>query len=141
MNSVNITGRLAASPELRTTGSGLSVCSFTLAVPRPRNHEQVDWIPCTAWRQSAEYLCKYGAKGMRVEVSGYLNSRQYTDRDDNRRTAYEVVSDSLSLLERRENAGEVSTTDPNPFAAQTGAEGVERDIAAAAAIGDDDLPF
>ena len=101
MNAVNITGRLAATPELKSTQNGKSVCNFRLAVSRPRVKDTTDWIPCTAWNQSAEFLSKYAEKGNRVGVSGILASRDYEDRDGNKRTAYEVLCDSVELLESR----------------------------------------
>ena len=57
MNSINLVGRLTADPELKTTQSGISVCTFSLAVNRPRVKDTTDFINCVAWRQSAEYLC------------------------------------------------------------------------------------
>ena len=97
MNSCNFIGRLTADPELKTTQSGLSVCIFTLAVKRPKAKETTDFINFVAWRQSAEYLCKYGSKGNLVGVSGTLTSRQYEDGNGNKRTAFEVVADGLVL--------------------------------------------
>ena len=101
MNTVNITGRLAAQPELKTTSNGKSVCSFRLAVSRPKVKDKTDWIPCTAWNQSAEFLGKYASKGSRIGVSGVLTSREYEDKEGNRRTMYEVLCDSVELLDSR----------------------------------------
>jgi single-strand DNA-binding protein len=104
MNSCNLTGRLTADPTLKSTQNGVSVCSFTLAVKRPRVKDTTDFINCTAWRASAEYLCSYGRKGAMVEVTGALTSRKYEDNDGNQRTAFEVVADNLGVLESRSNA-------------------------------------
>ena len=101
MNSCNFTGRLTSDPELKTTSSGLSVCSFTLAVKRPHIKDTTDFINFVAWRQSAEYLSKYGHKGAMVEVSGTLTSRKFEDKSGNNRVAFEVVADALSLIESR----------------------------------------
>lgn len=97
MNSINLVGRLTADPELKTTNSGKSVCSFTLAVSRPRVKDTTDFINVVAWNQSAEYLANYGHKGSLVAVTGVLTSRKYDDKDGNHRTAFEVVCDSVSL--------------------------------------------
>mgnify|MGYP003301464622 CR=1 FL=1 len=63
MNTVSLTGRLGAEPELKTTQSGISVLSFRLAVRRPRVKDTTDWIPCVAWRHTAEFIAKYARKG------------------------------------------------------------------------------
>lgn len=98
MNNISLSGRLTADPEQKTTQNGISVCSFTLAVKRPHVKDVTDFINCTAWRQSAEYLCKYGRKGDLVELAGSLQSRNYEDKSGNKRTAFDVVADFLSLI-------------------------------------------
>lgn len=98
MNSINLVGRVAQDLELKTTQSGISVCSFTVAVDRPKVKDVTDFINCVAWRQSAEYLCKYGVKGSMVAISGSLQARKYEDKNGNKRTAFEVVADSLNLI-------------------------------------------
>lgn len=99
MNTISLTGRLGAEPELKTTQSGISVLSFRLAVRRPRVKDTTDWIPCVAWRHTAEFIAKYTRKGDRIEITGVLTSREYEDRDGNRRTVYEVLCESVGLLE------------------------------------------
>ena len=100
MNSICLLGRLTADPELRTTQTGISVTNFTVAVDRsytPKGQEkQADFIPAQAWRHTAEFLCKYFRKGQRIALTGSLQTRSYTDRDGNKRTAYEVVADRKS---------------------------------------------
>ncbi len=98
MNKHCSTGRLVADPELKTTQSGVSVCSFKLAVKRPNVKDTTDFLNYVAWQQSAEYLCKYGKKGDIVEVTGVLTSRNYEDSNGNKRTAYEVRVDELKLI-------------------------------------------
>ena len=90
MNNITMTGRLTATPELKTTQSGIAVCSFTLAVKRPRTKDETDFIPCNAWRQSAEFLCNYGTKGSMVGVTGSLTSRKWQDKDGNNRISWEI---------------------------------------------------
>lgn len=104
MNSCNFTGRLTADPELKKTSNDKSVCSFTLAVKRPRVKDTTDFINFVAWNQSAEYLANYGRKGMLVEASGTLTSRNYEDKNGNKKTAFEVLVDSLGLLESHSNS-------------------------------------
>jgi single-strand DNA-binding protein len=114
MNSINLVGRLTTDPELKQTQSGKSVCSFTLAVSRPRVKDTTDFINVVAWNQSAEYLTNYGRKGNLVAVTGVLTSRKYDDKDGNHRTAFEVVCDSVSLCESRDKGqGGVSVTQTN----------------------------
>ena len=137
MNSCNFTGRLTSDPELKTTSSGLSVCSFTLAVKRPRIKDTTDFINFVAWRQSAEYLSKYGHKGAMVEVSGTLTSRKFEDKSGNNRIAFEVVADSLGLIESHSSSGQanVSNTSENANSIDIEADFVE------ISGSDEDLPF
>lgn len=103
MNSICLLGRLTADPELRTTQTGISVTNFTVAVDRsytPKGQEkQADFIPAQAWRHTAEFLCKYFRKGQRIALTGSLQTRSYTDRDGNKRTAYEVVAEHVFFAE------------------------------------------
>lgn len=135
MNQINITGRLAAQPELKTTPNGKSVLSFTLAVNRPRVKDTTDWIPCVAWNQSAEYLSKYAGKGSRIGVSGTLTSRSYEDKEGNKRTVYEVLCDSVEILESRATTSpsEAPKTAENKAESFAGMEGIE--------MTDEELPF
>ena len=101
LNVVAIMGRLVADPELRTTQSGNSVCSFRIACDRnytaPGQERQADFIDVVAWRQAAEFVCKYFQKGSMVAVNGALQSRQYKDKNGNNRTAVEVVAEHISF--------------------------------------------
>lgn len=139
MNSCNFIGRLVSEPELKTTQSGLSVCSFTLAVKRPKVKDTTDFLNFVAWRQSAEYLCKYGSKGNLVGVSGTLTSRSYEDKNGNKRTAFEIVADTVELLSNGNSdapketpAGNDNSSNP-PYSAQG--------VAFEEMTGDDELPF
>ena len=77
MNKVILMGRLTADPELRTTGTGVSVCNFKLAVNRRFVREKTDFIRCIAWRQTAEFICKYFTKGSMIAVAGSLQTDSY----------------------------------------------------------------
>ena len=111
-NNITLTGRLTSNPELKTTPNGISVCSFTLAVKRPRVKDETDFIDCVVWRQGAEYLAKYGAKGNMVEATGALTTRKWQDKNGNTRVNYEVTCDTVGLLESR-SSGEAGNNTAN----------------------------
>lgn len=150
LNVVAIMGRLVADPELKTTPAGINVCTFRIACDRSfaqqGQQRQADFIDVVAWRHNADFLCKHFAKGGMVAVQGRLQTRQYQDRNGNKRTAVEVVADSLSF------AG--SSKKPGGQAVDEGGEAPPsdyRDPAPAYSQGDtddfaviddnDDLPF
>lgn len=110
MNNVNLVGRLCAEPELRRTGDGTAVCSFSLAVKRPMVKDATDFPECASWRQSAEFLAKYGHKGDIVAVSGTLQSRKWTDKEGKQKTSWEVVATSVELLSSRRKNEESGNT-------------------------------
>ena len=96
LNHITIMGRLTRDPELRRTGSGVAVASFTVAVDRDfggrdGGEKETDFIDCVAWRNTAEFVSKYATKGRMVVVSGRLQIRSWTDKDGNKRTSAEVV--------------------------------------------------
>ncbi len=100
LNHIVIMGRLARDPELRRTGSGIAVTSFTLAVdrdfaPKDGGERETDWIDCVAWRQTGEFVSKYFTKGRMAVVSGRLQIRTWTDKDGNKRRSAEVVADNV----------------------------------------------
>lgn len=100
LNKVFIMGRLARDPELRRTQTGLSVASFTLAVDRDYKDKAsgergVDWIECTAWRQTADFVCKYFTKGRMAVVEGRLQISDWTDKYGIKRRKAEVVADQV----------------------------------------------
>lgn len=97
MNKGQYTGRLTADPELKQTQSGVSVCSFSLAVKRPRAKDKTDFINFVAWRGNAEFVCRYFKKGDAMEVSGALTSRKYQDGNGNNRVAFEVECEDVSF--------------------------------------------
>ena len=97
LNSISIAGRLSKDPELRTTQSGVSVASFTVAVERDfaaqgQQHE-VDWFDCVAWRQGGEFVSKYFHKGDMIIVTGRMQSRDWTDNQGNKRRSWEIQVD------------------------------------------------
>lgn len=94
LNMITIQGRLTRDPELKTVKDGISVASFTLAVDRDRG-ETADFIDCTAWRSTADFVGKYFQKGSQMIVSGALQSEKYTDKDGKNRTSWKVVADRV----------------------------------------------
>ena len=100
LNHITIMGRLTHDPEMRSTQSGVAVASFTLAVDRDfggkdGGEKQTDFIDCTAWRHTAEFVSKYFSKGRRAVVSGRLQIDNYTDNDGNKRKAAKVIADNI----------------------------------------------
>lgn len=100
LNHIVIMGRLTRDPELRRTGSGVAVTSFSLAVdrdfsPKDGSERETDFIDCVAWRQTGEFVSKYFTKGRMAVVSGRLQIRSWTDKDGNKRRTAEVVADNV----------------------------------------------
>lgn len=99
MNKVILMGRLTADPELKTTPSGISVTSFSLAIDRKYakqgEERKTDFINIVAWRQRAEFICKYFSKGQLIALDGSIETRSYVDKNGNNRTAFEVVAENV----------------------------------------------
>lgn len=158
LNVVVLTGRLVADPELKTTQSGNSVCTFRVAVDRsyaPQGEERkADFITVTAWRKTAEFVSKYFQKGSMISVQGRLETRQYQDKNGNNRTATEVLAAEVGFCGPKaadktavrdfDKQTESYTSEANasysaPQAAQNFSQGSTDDFAE---ITDDgDLPF
>ncbi|MBQ1790978.1 MAG: single-stranded DNA-binding protein [Oscillospiraceae bacterium] len=103
MNTWTGIGRLGRDVELKTTQSGIEYCNFSVAINRPIAKDKtqiVDWIPCTAWRQTAVVISKYCKKGDQIGITGELQSRKYTDKDGKERTAYEIAVNRVDLPAR-----------------------------------------
>ena len=109
LNHIVIMGRLTRDPELRYTQSQTAVASFRLAVERDyagQGQERLtDFIDCVAWRGTGEFVSKYFRKGSMIVVSGRLQMREWTDRDNNRRVSAEVVADSVYFGESKRDQG------------------------------------
>jgi single-strand DNA-binding protein len=111
LNHIVIMGRLTRDPELRRTGSGIAVASFSVAVDRDwpsrdTGEKETDFINCVAWRQTGEFVSKYFTKGSMIVVSGRLQIRNWTDKDGNKRTTAEIVADSVYFGESKKNKDE-----------------------------------
>ena len=101
LNVVAIQGRLTHDPELKTTPNGVSVCSFRIACERSYSSKgeehKADFFTITAWRQTAEFVCKYFQKGSMIAIEGSLQTRQYQDQQGSNRTVVEVVASNVSF--------------------------------------------
>ena len=109
LNHIVIMGRLTRDPELRRTGSGVAVTSFTLAVDRDfaskeSREKETDFIDCVAWRQTGEFVSKYFTKGRMAVVSGRLQIRSWTDKDGNKRRSAEVLVDNCYFGDSKNSA-------------------------------------
>ena len=116
LNTVIIMGRLTRDPEMRTTQSGVAVASFTLAVDRDfggrdGGEKQTDFIDCTAWRHTAEFVSKYFSKGRMAVVSGRLQIDNYTDNDGNTRKAAKVIADNIYFGDSKKDGATGSQSD------------------------------
>ncbi len=139
------TGRLTADPELRTTQNGVPVVGFTLAVQRNYKIDDeypTDFLNFVAWRGTAEFICKHFRKGNLITVEGALETRKYTDKDGNNRTAYEIKVDRAHFCESaggRQN----NNNGGNPPEADSvgGFTPVFPNTTEGFAESDDDLPF
>lgn len=115
LNHIALAGRLARDPELRHTQGGTAVASFTLAVDRDfkdkaTGERVVDWIDCVAWKATAEFVSRYFSKGSMAIVDGRLQIRDWTDKDGNKRRAYEVIANHVYFGESKtENQGGYSS--------------------------------
>jgi len=155
MNKVILIGRLTRDPEMRTTGSGINVTSFSVAVQRNFTDQSgergVDFFNCTAWRKQAENIAKYCFKGSQVAVEGRLQNREYDAQDGTKRRVTEIQADSVTFLGSKgsgssnvdasyendqpgsDEKADIATTDitEDPF----------KDFGEEVALSDDDLPF
>lgn len=121
-NKVILIGNLTKDVELKQTPNGVSVCSFDIAVNRKVSKEgknEVDFITIVAWRQQAEFVWKYFKKGQAILVCGQIQTRSYTDKQGNKRTAVEVVADEVSFVGNKESSTEAKNEAYVPSAYST----------------------
>lgn len=112
LNVVVLMGRMVADPELKRTQSGVSVSSFRVAVDRSFSKEErkADFIDVVSWKGTAEFVCKYFHKGSMIALAGSLQTRNYEDKNGNKRTAYEVVANEVHFAESKERSTDNSST-------------------------------
>ena len=144
-NLVVLTGRLTADPELKTTQSGVSVVSFCVAVQRQYKSGEdpiTDFINVVAWRHTAEFVTKYFHKGNMIGVEGSIQTRKYTDKDGNNRTAFEVLANNVQFVEGKRNSTDVNVATDSPDPLPALAENLQNAGFTQANISDDDdIPF
>ncbi|MBO5837301.1 MAG: single-stranded DNA-binding protein [Oscillospiraceae bacterium] len=122
LNHITLMGRLTRDPELRRTGSGVAVASFTIAVDRDfsgkDSEKKTDFIDCVAWRQTGEFISKYFTKGRMIVVDGRLEMREWTDKEGNKRISAEVNVENAyfgdSKSDRSDNATAAASASPAP---------------------------
>ena len=153
LNHIVIMGRLTRDPELRRTGSGITVTSFSLAVdrdfgPKDGGERETDFIDCVAWRSTGEFVSKYFTKGSMAVVSGRLQIRDWTDREGGKRRSAEVVADNVYFGEskRRDDTSRPaapSASAPAHRGSYGGYDNVPQGGSAFSELDDDDgdLPF
>lgn len=105
MNKAILMGRLTRDPEMRQTQSGVAVANFSIAINRRFQKDQTDFINCIAWRQTAEFICKWFQKGSMIAVVGSIQTRRYTDSEGKERTVTEVVAEEAYFTGSRAESG------------------------------------
>ncbi len=150
LNVAVLMGRLVADPEIRHTPNDIAVTGFTIAVDRSYvksgADRQADFIDIVAWRSTAEFICKYFRKGQMIAVQGSIQTRTYTDKDGNKRKAFEIVADNVHFADSKRDSGAPTGGTPAPAATRSeempapaytsGDTGDFEEI-----LNDDDLPF
>ncbi len=154
LNVAAIMGRLTADPELRHTPSNVAVTTFTLAVDRSYakagTERQTDFIDVVAWRNTAEFVCRYFSKGRMMAVTGSIQTRTYEDKQGNKRKAFEIVANDVNFADSKRDGGNSGSdsygaaapapqkpafSEPAPAYSSGSNEDFEE------ILGDDDLPF
>ena len=155
MNKVILMGRLTTDPELKTTPNGISVTSFSLAVDRnyvkQGSERKTDFINIVAWRQRAEFICKYFTKGQLIALDGSIETRTYVDKNGNNRTAFEVVVENAYFTGDKRNNQQGGYQSYQPAYQQSAPAPIPQEGASAYSSGsagdfedmplDEDLPF
>lgn len=108
LNSVTIMGRLTTDPDLKTTQSGNSVTSFCIAVDRKYQvqgqEKKTDFIDIVAWRNTADFICRYFKKGSLIGIEGEIQTRTYTDQDGKNRKVTEILANNVSFCESKQSS-------------------------------------
>ena len=114
MNKIILGGRLTAEPELKTTQSGISVCSFSVAVNRrtkPGEEQKADFFNVTAWRQTADFVARYFHKGSSICVVGVLQNSTWTDQNNQKHYKTDIVADEVMFVDSK-GEGQAATVAP-----------------------------
>lgn len=139
-NKVILIGNLVEDPELKQTQSGLPVTNFRIAVSRRYQKQEgaqdADFFTVVCWRSTAEFVCKYFNKGKGILVCGALQSRSWTDNNNQKRSTVEVVADEVSFVDKKSESSSAHTApEPTPYSASP------KEIVFEEMSTDDDLPF
>ena len=139
INKAILAGRLTADVELKQTPNGVSVCSFNLAVNRKFQREgeqQTDFISCVAWRNTAEFISKYFKKGSSLCIVGNIQTRTWTDQNNQKRFATEVIVDEAMFVDSKSDGGQAPSGGyiPDAYTAPAAPNFEEQNV-------DDDFPF
>ena len=141
-NKVILGGRLTADVELKQTPSGVSVAQFSLAVNRKYSAEgqqQTDFINCTAWRQTAEFISKYFHKGSSLCIVGNIQTRSWQDQNGQKRFATDVIVDEAMFVDSKNESQSAGAANPGNYIPESYTTPPSKDFEAVSA--DDDLPF
>lgn len=128
LNHIILMGRLVRDPELKTTQSGVSVCNFTIACDRDfadkgTGERECDFIDCVVWRGTADFVSRNFTKGRMIAVSGRLQSRKFTDKNGNNRTAYEIQADNVYFADSKPSGGSQTAAPVADFSELTSEDG------------------
>lgn len=145
MNIACLVGRLTKDPELRTTTSGLSTCTFTIAVDHwnsSTNQNEADFIQIVAWRNTADNVCKYCKKGTQVAVNGRISSRSYDAQDGTKRYTTDVIADRIMFLgSKGESNTNYDVSNDAPVETADLSEDPYANMGEETVLSDEDLPF
>ncbi|MCL1793425.1 MAG: single-stranded DNA-binding protein [Oscillospiraceae bacterium] len=145
-NKVILIGNMVADPELKTTPTGVNVCSFRIAVGRrfvkANEPQQTDFIDIVAWRTQAEFVAKYFTKGKPILVCGAIQSRNWQDKEGNKRTTVEIIADEITFVERKSVSDGFADSGAEPnVSASSYSTNYESTPKFEEISSDDDLPF
>ena len=118
MNKIFVSGNLTTAPVINSTKTGKAVTKFGIAVNRPFSKDETDFFNVTAWGATAEFVCKYFDKGRRALIEGRLQTSNYTDKDGNKRTGFDIIADSVEFADSKKKAANDdgnSEVDDMPF--------------------------
>ena len=134
LNKAILGGRLTETPELKQTPQGVFVTTFRIAINRRGDQNEADFISCVAWRQTAEFICRYFGKGSGICIVGRIQTRSWEDSKKNKRYATEVIADEAYFVDGKGEEAEAAETVHNtpPIGLQENLEDL---------FSDDDLPF
>lgn len=115
MNIVILLGNIATDLQLKQTSSGINYCQFNLAVKRPTQDGTADFISCTAWKTTAENICKYFNKGSKIAIEGSINVSSFTDTNNQKRISTSVLINKFYFVESKQQQSNTDNVSPQTF--------------------------